>query len=116
MRLPRAPRIQPTGDIKIDNALRTMWEEIARAIDGNISFGTADGAPENMAGAWYAGTTGAADTDFTVTHNLGRIPQGWITINIDKAGVIYKGSVPWTETEITLKCSTATTAIVIFVV
>lgn len=117
MKLPRQPRIQPTGTVKVDDALRIIWEEIARAINGNLSFGTFDGGPDNMAGSWFDGVSpGAANTDFPVVHNLGRVPQGWILINIDKAAIIYKGVTAWTDTTIYLRSNAVTTAVRLFVV
>lgn len=117
MILPRQPNIQPTGTDKIDVALRKMWEEIARTIDGNLSLGTFDGGPDNIAGAWYDGTTPVgANTDFTIDHKLGRIPQGWILINIDKAAILYKGITAWTKSQIFLRCNTASTHVRLFVV
>jgi hypothetical protein len=117
MILSRQARVQPTGDVVVDRAIRSTWEEIARVINGLISFGTADGKPGNMAGAWFSGTTSAgADTEFAVTHNLGRVPQGWLTISVDKAGVVYKGTTVWTNKLMYLKCNVASVTIKIFVV
>lgn len=97
--------------------LRKLYEQLARVINGGISFG--DGGNEvsdNIDGVWEnVADTGAADTDFTVTHNLGRIPNGWLSVEQDKAGIYYLGSVTATETEITLKCSVANVAVRLFI-
>lgn len=56
-----------------------------------------------------------ADTDYTITHNLNRIPEGYYCVDIDQAGVLYNGTVAATRTEITLKCNVAgTTAKILF--
>lgn len=129
MKLPRSPRIQPTGQQKVDDALRIIWEEIARVLNGNLSFGGfpnlpggggggvgPNGTPENMLGSWWQGTTAVADTDFTVQHDLGRVPTGWLLFYINKAGIVYEGVTPWTDTQIFLRCNTATTELRLFVV
>jgi len=41
--------------------------------------------------------TGPADTNFTVTHNLGYQPSGWILYYQDKAGSLYL--VSWNENQ-----------------
>lgn len=97
-------------------ATKKYAERLANIINGQISFGNGT-ALDNMQGRWLNTVTpGVADTDFTIAHNLGRIPVGFITISVDKAGVIYKGSIAWTTSNITLKCSTATTTVRIFVI
>ena len=57
-----------------------------------------------------------ANTEDTVTHNLGRIPIGYIVVDRDKAGVIYssnKGA--WTTTTMRLKGNVASTATTLLV-
>jgi hypothetical protein len=56
--------------------------------------------------------TGSANTDFTVTHNLGRTPKFYIprvTTNLSAIGSVsfYDGSVAWNSISITLKCTVA---------
>lgn len=58
--------------------------------------------------------TGVADTDFTVTHNLGRTPKFYIpriTSSLGGAASFYDGSVAWNSTAITLKCTAANLAV-----
>lgn len=97
-------------------ALRQAYERAAVIINGNISFG--DGSnPDNIAGVWASvPDTGASDTDFTVVHNLGRLPVGYILMQTDVATLIYTGSVVATTTEITLRSATANASIVLFIV
>jgi hypothetical protein len=95
--------------------LRKLYEQLVRIVNGQLSFGNG-ATPDNIAGAWAAvADTGAADTNFTVTHNLLYIPVGVILMTQTKAGVIYKGSVAWTTTTITLKCNVANDNILIFI-
>ena len=49
--------------------------------------------------------TGPADTDFTVSHNLGYRPSGWILCYQDKAGSLYL--VSWDESQATFRFSAA---------
>jgi hypothetical protein len=84
----------------------------ARVLSGNIEFGTNMTNSEqgvNIKCSKATGTTpGAANTDFTVKHILGRIPitlAGWDTNN---GGVIYRSpATPWTKATATFRCTTA---------
>lgn len=59
--------------------------------------------------------TGTADTEFTVTHNLGVVPTIYVW-NIDRAGIVYDSRrVDWTIEEIYLKCSVANAALKLLV-
>lgn len=60
--------------------------------------------------------TGPADTEFVVTHKLGKVPTVFM-YNINKAGVVYESAKDtWTATQMTLKCSAANaeTTLVVF--
>ena len=102
--------------IKWSKMVRKLYEQLARVVNGLISFGNGI-TRDNIDGEWVTvKDTGAANTDFTVTHNLMRLPVGYFLMNQTKAGVLYQGSVPWTNTTITLKCNVANDDILIFVV
>jgi len=59
--------------------------------------------------------TGTANTEFTVTHNIGRVPSYYIW-NIDKAGIVYDSRrSSWTTEEMYLKCSVANSALKILI-
>ena len=59
--------------------------------------------------------TGDADTEFTVTHKLGKIPVSYVA-NIDKDGTVYSSAKDtWTTTQMTLKCSAANAKMTIVV-
>lgn len=47
--------------------------------------------------------TGTADTDFTITHNLGYIPGGYRILKQSIAGSLYDGTAAADATTITLK-------------
>lgn len=64
--------------------------------------------PDRNVDCWkLAGTAPAANTDFTLTHGLGRIPTTIVGQHTDNGGLIYKGSVAWTTTQVTLKSTVA---------
>lgn len=95
--------------------LQTLWQNLAFVLKGQISFG--DGTHvDNISGAWASvPNTGAANTDFTITHNLGRIPVGYLTMTASIATDIYTGSVAATKTQITLRSSAANANITLFI-
>ena len=93
-------------------ALRRQGEVNARVLAGNVSFGSTTGnsdPEQNMECSKASGTTpGVANTEFAVTHVLGRIPVTFFG-HTDNGGVLYKSLVtPWSKTQIFLKCTTAT--------
>ncbi|UCD07833.1 MAG: hypothetical protein JSW41_02610, partial [Candidatus Aenigmatarchaeota archaeon] len=59
--------------------------------------------------------TGAANTEFSVTHQLDRVPVGYIVTYINKAGVIYDSGTAWTATTMYLKCSVANTTVTLLI-
>lgn len=65
-------------------------------------------------------TNGTINTADTVTHNLGRVPAGYLVIQNGNGGVVYNGGASQafsaTTTTISLKCTTASniTQILIF--
>lgn len=95
--------------------LRDLTIRLRRTVDGHIGFG--DGLEiDNMFGSWVSYTSNAvANTEDTVAHNLGLIPIGFLVFSIDKNGTVYKGPTAWTTTNIFLKCSAASAAILLFI-
>ncbi len=93
----------------------SLWNFVQQALNGRLSFGDGTDA-DNIKGLWVSGTSHATpDTEFTVTHNLGQIPVGFLDVGYkDKAGVFYRGGTTWTTSEIYLKCNVASVAYRIF--
>jgi hypothetical protein len=105
-------RAQPTclGDPTVPTNLTRHSERLAKVLNGGVNFGsTMSNKDKDMnMNAWKAqGTTPAANTDFTITHSLGRIPNTIVGQDTNNGGLIYRGSVAWTKTTITLRCTTA---------
>ena len=60
-------------------------------------------------------STGAANTEFTVSHTLGRVPSGYIIISNSGAGYVYNGTTAWTATAIYLRHSAINAAITVLI-
>ncbi len=48
------------------------------------------------------------DTEDSVVHTLGKVPQGFRVVNKDKAADVYDSGTAWTKTNIFLKTNVAT--------
>lgn len=97
--------------------LGKMWRNlISTVVNGHIGFG--DGVlRDNIDGSWISVVSPVTpDTDFTVTHNLGRIPVGYLTMSSDKANSLYTGSVVATSSQLTLRCNVASAALKLFII
>jgi hypothetical protein len=95
----------------LPNLMRWL-EHHGQALAGNISYGdTMSNADQDInLNIWKAtGTTpGVANTDFTITHALNRIPNTIVGQDTNNGGLLYRGSAAWTKSTITLRCTTAT--------
>jgi hypothetical protein len=109
------PGVNPSPLRLFANAILRVWQLLAQVINGNVSFGNGT-ASDNVSGVWAtAADTGLANTDFTITHNLGRIPVGYLIMTSNIATDIYTGSVAATTTQITLRSSASHAAITLFI-
>lgn len=94
---------------------RVLDEDRIRKSVNNISFGVV-GAPSNVQGFMAQGTTPAgAGTEFSISHNLGYIPLGYLMFSIDQDARIYKGTTAWTKTTASFKCSGISANYVLFI-
>lgn len=90
--------------MQIDFSLKgeALLQQISQAIQKRLTF--TDNIQSSIVDV---PTTGAADIEFIVGHNLGKIPLGFIA-NLDRSGVVYvsnRGT--WTPLQMSLKCSAA---------
>jgi hypothetical protein len=87
--------------------------DICRVVNGNVHVGNPQSGPDNLLGYWLdVVTPGVADTEFTVTHNLGFIPTGIIVFAVDKAAVIYASRKnQWTITQAFFKANLVTVSL-----
>jgi len=104
----------------LDNEAKEFFNWIRILVNkGKIAFGSVvDGNHgENIEGEHQViADTGDANTEFSVTHTLGRIPTGYLVTSNNKAAVVYTGTTTWTSTTIYLRCDAANCAISVFII
>jgi hypothetical protein len=129
MKVPTIPEdLHLVKDESTRRFFNSMWTKLVRSINGRIDFGSPQGQskgavgnidgtwPGTLAGGYMITTPGVANTQFTVTHNLGRIPVGYDVRSIDAAAHVYDSNkAGWTKTTMLLKCDVATVHLVLFV-
>jgi hypothetical protein len=84
-------------------SLQRIWEQLVKTVNNHISYGNPLSGADNIDGKWVAFAVPAPNVDFTLTHNLGRVPVGYIVMSKSAACDIYTGSAPGTITQITLR-------------
>ena len=97
--------VTPTFD-----TIAKWLENHGRVLDGNLEFGVSNTDRGKNIRNWRAtGTTPVgANTDFTITHGLGYIPDTILMQDTDNGGVLYRSPITaWTKTTVTLRCTTA---------
>lgn len=97
---------------------RKALDDIYTLSRGNISYGTGinNDVEQNISGAWVAATTPVTpDTDFTVTHNLNRVPVGFHLVFKNASCDVYNGSIAATEVQMTFKANVASVNIKLFI-
>lgn len=107
MGLLRTQIFPSTSTIK-DPTTKNWADKMVRFLDDLIKKIAA--IPFNRSESLNVADTGSADTTFTLSHHLGRVPSGLFVTRIDKAGIVYVDSTDfgnWSTTEIKFKCSVA---------
>lgn len=96
--------------------LQKSWRNLTTLINSHLGFG--DGVKaDNIDGVWANVVAPAApNTDFTITHNLGRLPVGYWILYKDRAVDVYTGSVAATKTQITLRATVASAVLRLFII
>lgn len=97
--------------------IRRIYELLATQLNGNVEFGNPTSGPVNIRGVWATVTTPAgANTDFTVTHNLGRVAVAYLVTTKDRAVDVYTSPTANAApaTTIILRASVASAAITMF--
>lgn len=126
--------VNQDGTIDVDKAhifnqyLTNMDSDLSRIYalsQSGISFGTTSNLKpgENIFGQWLTvSDSGTVNTEFSITHSLsgesiGIIPGNYFITSISKGGVVYKdpAGTAWSTTKVYFKCTTANTAINIFI-
>lgn len=60
--------------------------------------------PFNQSEGLTVADTGTHDVEFSITHHLGRTPNGFIVTKTDKACSVYDSGTAWTTDTLYLKC------------
>ena len=106
----------PTMITVKDTTLRSNWQKLQNVVNAHIGFGDGINA-DNIDGVWATVVTPlVANTDFTITHNLGRVPVGYIPMSKTAATDIYTGSVSATTTTLTLRATGTGVTVNLFIV
>lgn len=105
----------------VESNVRRLQQDLTQLVQvfqGRIRFGTGtDGdRGENISGSFQVVTTAGADTEVTVAHGLGVAPIGFLVLRQDKAGSFYDSGTAYDDTNIYIKCSTATVTATLFVI
>ena len=96
---------------QLDESLSRYCSDIAGILNRGIRV------DDNFQGGIFTvSDTGNADTEFEVAHTISRVPNGFIIIYINKAGIVYDSGTPWTSSKIYLKCSQANATLKLLVV
>ena len=94
-----------------DPELEKDLKQVFEVLQKKVSF------KDNISGAEVSFvSSGTADTENTISHNLKKIPTGFIKISQDKPCSVYKGSTLWTKDKIYLKVNVASANITIFLI
>lgn len=112
---PSTVRLQPSDEIK-DPHVKQQFVNIKEWADKlqqmlDMTFRKIADIPFNQSESLTVADTGNADTEFSLTHHLSRIPNGYIITKSDKACGVYDSGTTWTTKTMYLKCDTANVAL-----
>jgi len=117
MKVPRPTLpIAPRELDEFTGVLSDVLNNLVTVLNGRISLGDAKAGSANIEGhPLDVADTGTADTEFILTHNLGRVPVFYLW-NTSKSGTVYDSQRSlWTTSTLRLKCSAANAALKVFV-
>jgi len=87
-----------------------FYRELSLLLNGEVNL------TDNLRGDFISkADSGTANTEFSISHNLKQVPEGYMVVKNSNGGVIYDGSTAWTSTTIYLKCTTANNNIKVYV-
>jgi hypothetical protein len=124
----RLPHVSAPNDLQT----RRRYNELADAVQstGSLSTGTGDvGSLQSqittlqqnqfVTGVTVSGTSpGGANTEFSIAHNLGRIPAGYFVMGTNIAGVLYQlagTGTAWTTSNIFVKANVGSLQFKVFI-
>ncbi len=108
----RLNTIKPESEFDkvLEQELLAYCSDLARLLNGGLKF-----SDNQNAKTVEVADTGTANTEFSVTHTLKRVPSGFIVVRRTGTGVIYESGTAWTATTIYLKSTTANNAISVLI-
>lgn len=99
---------------KFDRDLLSTLQEWSRNLENILQRGLS--FSDNVDCRLVTFTSSATpDAENTVPHALGKIPIGFIPYDINKAGIVYRGTTTFTKTNLYLKVNVASVAVKILV-
>lgn len=104
-----ANQLTPNVNAIPKGPVQTFCRGLLEALD--LAFRRIAAMPFNRSESVNVSDTGTADTQFSITHHLGRVPTGYVVMRLNKAASIYDGATSWTASAIYLKCSAANAAV-----
>jgi hypothetical protein len=107
----------PKYILDVFRKLRQQWQEHAQVINGNLEFGNPTSGPVNINGVWQTAVTPSTpNTDFVITHNLGRVPANYNPTMKSAACDVYESPTanPNPETQIILRATAASVNLTFF--
>ena len=112
---PSTARLQPSDEIKDPHIKEqfTQVKEWAMKLQQMLdsTFRRVAVIPFNQSESLTVADSGNANTEFSKTHHLGRIPNGFLVTKSDKACSVYDSGTAWTISTIYLKCDAANVAL-----
>lgn len=98
------------------STIERLFTEIIAVLNGRVSLGDLTIGSANIEGTPVkVADTGTADVEFTINHDLGRVPILYL-YNISKTGYVYDSQRNlWTTSTLRLKCSAANAVLTLFV-
>lgn len=112
---PSTGRLVPDDNIKDFHIKRQFlhvkeWaDKLQQMLD--TTFRKIADVPFNQSESLTVADTGNANTEFSLTHHLSRVPNGFIITKSDKACSVYDSGTTWTSSMIYLKCDAANVAL-----
>jgi hypothetical protein len=91
-----------TWEKNVEEEMLSAWQELSAIV--NKGLRSADNFDAIIV---TVSDTGNADTQFDVTHSLGRVPAGYRVVFIDKGAAIYDAGAPWDTAKIYLASNVA---------
>ena len=109
----QSSQFYPNPESIKDPAARHFGSRLIRLLDD--VFRKIAKIPFNKSEVLTVSDSGNANTEFALTHYLGRVPAGFVVTKSDKACSVYDSGTTWTSSSVDLKCDAANTALSIMV-